>query len=54
VVNTEASFTMMGKLIIMCLIQIGGLGMMTFTGFFSYIFTSKSTLHERMLMHYIF
>jgi Trk-type K+ transport system membrane component len=53
-VNTEASFTMMGKLIIMCLIQIGGLGMMTFTGFFSYIFTSKSTLQERMLLQDIF
>jgi len=54
VVNTDASFTLMGKVILMCLMQIGGLGMMTFTGFFSYIFTSKSTLQERMLLQDIF
>jgi trk system potassium uptake protein len=54
VVNTAESFTFMGKIIILCLIQIGGLGMMTFTGFFSYIFTSNTTLQERMLLQDIF
>jgi trk system potassium uptake protein len=54
VLNTASSFTDMGKIIILCLIQLGGLGMMTFTGFFSYIFTSKSTLQERMLLQDIF
>jgi trk system potassium uptake protein len=54
VVNIAESFTFMGKIIILCLIQIGGLGMMTFTGFFSYIFTSNTTLQERMLLQDIF
>lgn len=54
VVNTSTSFTEMGKIIIICLIQLGGLGMMTFTGFFSYIFTSRASLHERMLLQDLF
>ena len=53
-VNIAGSFTLMGKIIILCLIQIGGLGMMTFTGFFSFIFTSRSTFQERMLLQDIF
>jgi potassium uptake TrkH family protein len=54
VVNIAGSFTLMGQIIIMCLIQIGGLGMMTFTGFFSFIFTSRATFQERMLLQDIF
>jgi trk system potassium uptake protein len=54
VVSTAGSFTEMGKIIILCLIQIGGLGMMTFTGFFSFIFTSRTTLRERMLLQDMF
>ncbi|MCU0409216.1 MAG: hypothetical protein MUD02_09740, partial [Bacteroidales bacterium] len=54
VVDTESSFTMMGKTIILVLIQLGGLGMMTFTGFFSFIFTSRATLQERMLIRDLF
>lgn len=54
VVETASSFTLLGKMIILLLIQLGGLGMMTFTGFFSYVFTSRSTLQERMLLQDIF
>jgi trk system potassium uptake protein TrkH len=54
VVNTAGSFTDMGKIVILGLIQIGGLGMMTFTGFFSFIFTSHTTLRERMLLQDMF
>jgi trk system potassium uptake protein TrkH len=54
VVNTATSFTYMGKIIILCLIQIGGLGIMTFTGFFSFIFTSHTTFQERMLLKDMF
>ena len=54
VTDTATTFTEMGKIIIMCLIQIGGLGIMTFTGFFSYIFTSRSTFQERLLLKDIF
>jgi len=53
-VDTSAAFTFTGKLIILCLIQIGGLGIMTFTGFFSYIFTSRSTFSDRMFLREIF
>ena len=49
VVNTSTAFTTLGKIIILCLIQIGGLGIMTFTGLFSYIFTSSSSFRERLL-----
>jgi len=45
----------LGKIIILCLIQIGGLGIMTFTGFFGYIFTtSGSSFHDRLLFKEIF
>jgi trk system potassium uptake protein len=54
VVDTANSFTQLGKIIILCLIQIGGLGIMTFTGFFSYIFTSSSSFHGRLLLKDIF
>jgi potassium uptake TrkH family protein len=54
VTDTVSSFTYMGKIIILCLIQLGGLGIMTFTGFFSYLFTSKSSLQERLLLKDIF
>jgi len=54
VVDTATSFSYLGKIFILVLIQIGGLGIMTFTGFFSYIFTTSSSLHERMLLRDIF
>jgi trk system potassium uptake protein len=54
VVDTATSFSLLGKIFILVLIQIGGLGIMTFTGFFSYIFTTRSSLHERMLLRDIF
>jgi trk system potassium uptake protein len=55
VVDTAAAFTVLGKIIILCLIQIGGLGIMTFTGFFSYIFTSTgSSFRNRLLLKEIF
>src|SRR4030043_602521 len=48
-VDTATGFTTLGKIIILCLFQIGGLGIMTFTGFFSYIFTSGSSFRDRLL-----
>lgn len=54
VVNTATAFTPLGKIIIVCLIQIGGLGIMTFTGFFSYIFTASSSLRDRLLLKELF
>lgn len=37
VVDTATHFTLMGKVILMALIQIGGLGIMTFTGLLGYL-----------------
>ena len=55
VVDTTAKYTFLGKVIILCLIQIGGLGIMTFTGFFSYIFTSSgSSFRNKLLLKEIF
>jgi len=54
VVDTSATFTQLGKIIILSLIQIGGLGIMTFTGFFSYIFTSRATFQQRLLLKDLF
>lgn len=54
VVDTATTFTLLGKIIILCLIQIGGLGIMTFTGFFSYIFSSGSSFRDRLLLKEIF
>lgn len=39
VVDTATAFTTLGKIIILCLIQIGGLGILTFTGFFGLLLT---------------
>lgn len=50
VVDTATAFTTLGKIIIISLIQIGGLGIMTFTGFFSYMFTGSASFRERMLL----
>jgi len=50
VVDTAAAFTPLGKGILMVLIQIGGLGIMTFTAFFSYIFLGSSSYKDRFLL----
>jgi len=54
VVDTSTAFTFLGKLIIAGLIQVGGLGIMAFTGFFSYIFTGSSSFREHILLRDIF
>jgi len=50
VVDITTSYTELGRLIIICLIQIGGLGIMTFTGFFGYVFTGSATYKDRLLI----
>ncbi len=49
VVDTASAFTPFGKLIILLLIQIGGLGLMTFTTFFT-LFSGRLSIKERVLM----
>jgi len=54
VVDTATVFTTLGKIILMCLMQTGGLGIMTFTGFFGYVFTSASSFRDSMLLKELF
>lgn len=49
-VDTATTFTFTGKTIIMLLIQIGGLGIMTYTTFFGLFFTSSSSFHDQIMV----
>lgn len=50
VVDTGTYWTMFGKTVIMILIQIGGLGIVTFATSIALVFGKKITLRNRMLM----
>lgn len=49
VVDTQFTFTTFGKIIIMILIQIGGLGIMTFASYFSYFFKGSSSYENTLV-----
>lgn len=50
VVDTATFFTPLGQTIILLLIQIGGLGIMTFASYFSYFFRGGSSFSDHMLV----
>ncbi|MBN1143632.1 MAG: ATPase [Bacteroidales bacterium] len=51
VVDTATRFTALGKSIILMLIQVGGIGIMTFTSFFGFFFKgSSSSFSERIVL----
>lgn len=50
VVDTATRFTTLGKLIIITLIQIGGVGVVTITSFFGIFFKETSSFREQMLL----
>jgi trk system potassium uptake protein len=50
VVDTGTTFTLFGQLVILSLIQIGGLGFMTFATFFFLLLGKKISLKERLLL----
>ncbi|MHC1738740.1 MAG: TrkH family potassium uptake protein [Ignavibacteriaceae bacterium] len=50
VVDTAKYFTDFGQLVIMTLIQVGGLGLMTFTTFFALLFSGGMGIKERFMM----
>ncbi|NJO67884.1 MAG: hypothetical protein HC830_00185 [Bacteroidetes bacterium] len=54
VVDTATVFTPLGKSILMVLIQVGGLGIMAFTGFLGYIFSGSTSIKEKLLLKDIF
>lgn len=50
VLDTAKDFTLFGKWIILFLIQIGGLGILTFTNLFGLIFSGNSTFQNQMFI----
>lgn len=53
VVETATKFTTTGLVIIMMLIQIGGIGVMTFTSFFAMSFFSQTSFQDQMKLQNI-
>lgn len=54
VVDTGSHFSLMGQIIILCLIQIGGLGLMTFTSFFALVLGRGIGIKDRVVLRDIF
>ncbi|MEH7075335.1 TrkH family potassium uptake protein [Neobacillus drentensis] len=50
VVDTGTTFTVTGQVIILCMIQVGGLGFMTFATFFAFLLGKKISLKERIIL----
>ncbi|AFV01043.1 MULTISPECIES: TrkH family potassium uptake protein [unclassified Dehalobacter] len=50
VVDTGSVFSVFGQIVILLLIQIGGLGFMTFATFFAILLGKKINLQERMIL----
>jgi trk system potassium uptake protein len=50
VVDTATYFTFFGKTILLLLIQIGGLGVMTFTSFLGFFFKGSYSLHNQIFL----
>jgi trk system potassium uptake protein len=50
VVDTGSTFTHFGQLVILSLIQVGGLGFMTFATFYSLVMRKKISFRERLLL----
>ncbi|MCM5662358.1 TrkH family potassium uptake protein [Galbibacter mesophilus] len=48
VLDTSADFTLFGQGVILFLIQLGGLGILTFTSFFAYFFKGGSSFKESL------
>ncbi len=49
-VDTATAFTLLGKFLIICLIQIGGLGVMTLTTFFAIVFAGGLSVKVRVML----
>lgn len=50
VLDTGRDFTRFGQIVILTLIQLGGLGIMSFSTLFVLLFTRKLTLHGRLIL----
>ena len=54
VVNTGVTFSLFGQIVILCLIQIGGLGFMTITAMIFMMIGKRITLRERLVIQEAF
>jgi len=50
VMDTGRDFTLFGQLVILCLFQLGGLGIMTFSTFFILLLRKRAAPHQRMVV----
>jgi trk system potassium uptake protein len=50
VVDTGTFYTPFGQTVILILIQLGGLGILTFTSYFSYFFKGESSFYNQVLL----
>ncbi|EIT86479.1 potassium uptake protein, TrkH family [Fictibacillus macauensis ZFHKF-1] len=50
VVDTGDSFTLFGQIVILSLIQVGGLGFMTFATFVAFLFKRRISFRERLIL----
>jgi Trk-type K+ transport system membrane component len=50
VVDTGSFFTPLGQMIIICLIQIGGIGILTFASYFGHFFREGTTFENQILL----
>lgn len=50
VVDTAKDFTRLGQTFIIILIQVGGLGILTFTSLFGLMFTNQSSFHNQLMV----
>lgn len=50
VVDTGTTFTLFGQLVILTLIQVGGLGFMTFATLFAFLLGKRISLKERLIL----
>lgn len=50
VLDTSSDFTSVGKIIILLLVQVGGLGIMTFTGLLAYLAAGSVSFHNQVAL----
>jgi trk system potassium uptake protein len=53
-VDVATTFTFFGQIVILILIQLGGLGMMTFAAIIIWVIRQKVSLNERVVLEYAF
>lgn len=49
IVDVSTQFSHFGQIVLLCLVQLGGLGMLTFTGFFGYFFSGGFSYKNQIM-----